>query len=103
MGSQMGNRTSSYAETIQGLKDELEVHIAKIKSATDWADFVRVYKALGTIEEIAGVPKTTLEGLLDIAPVKVPDAPVANADKKSALELGDQVETEPATEIEKGS
>jgi hypothetical protein len=105
MSSQPGSRMTSYGEAIQGLKKELETHVADLQSATQWAEFVRLYRALCTIEEIAGTPKTSLEELLGITPVpaNLPDTNPQSVEKKSALELGDQVETEPVTEIEKGA
>ena len=103
MTSQPGSRMTSYGEAIQGLKKELETHVAELQSATQWAEFVRLYRALCTIEEIAGTPKTSLEELLGITPANVPEANPQSPEKKSTLELGEQVETEPVTEIEKGA
>lgn len=103
MSSQIASRMNTYVETIEGLKKELEPHIANLRSATDWADFARLYTALCTIEELAGAPKTSLEELLGITPATVRDAFPQGAQAKSELVLGDQVETEPAAEIEKGS
>jgi hypothetical protein len=94
---------TSYAEAIQGLKKELETHVADLQSATQWAEFVRLYRALCTIEEIAGTPKTSLEELLGITRAPATDDGPQNAEKKSTLELGEQVETEPIAEIEKGA
>jgi len=102
MSSQTGTRMVCYSETIDSLKKELETYVVALKSATDWPEFERLYRALGTIEELAGVPKTTLEQLFGIAPAKAVEAP-QNAKNKSSLVLGDQVETEVATEIEKGA
>ena len=99
----MGTRPSSYAETIEGLKKELESHVANLKSATEWADFERLYRALCTVEEVSGALKTSLEELLGILPVNVQESLPQTSEKKSTLELGDQVETENATEIEKGA
>ena len=103
MSSPTGARPSSYAETIEGLKKELESHVANIKSATEWADFERLYRALCTVEELAGTRKTTLEELLGLLPVNVQEAPSRGSEKKSSLKLGEQLETETDTEIEKGS
>jgi hypothetical protein len=103
MRSQMGSRMNTYGETIEGLKKELEPHVANLRSATEWADFVRLYRALCTIEELENAPKTSLEELLGIAPGNAPAASRQDAQKKSGLALGDQVESEPAAEIEKGS
>jgi hypothetical protein len=102
MSSQTGTRMVCYSETIEGLKKELESYVATLKSATDWPEFERLYRALGTIEELAGVPKTTLEQLFGITPPNIAETP-QNAEKKSSLVLGDQLETEAAAEIEKGS
>jgi len=103
MSSQMGSRMNTYRETIEGLKRELETHVANLRSATEWVDFVRHYRELCTIEELADAPKTSLEELLGIRPANGPNAIRKNAQKKSGLALGDQVESEPAAEIEKGS
>ena len=103
MSSQMGSRMSTYRETIEGLKRELDTHVANLRSTTEWADFVRLYRALCTIEELVGTPKTSLEELLGITPANAPDASRQGAQKKSGLALGNQVESEPAAEIEKGS
>ena len=103
MTSQMGSRMNTYRETIEGMKRELETHVANLRSATEWADFVRLYRALCTTEILADAPKTTLEELLGITPASAPDAFRQGAQKKSGLALGNQVESEPAAEIEKGS
>ena len=103
MSSQMGSRMNTYSEAIEGLKKELEPYVANLRSTTEWADFVRLYRALCTIEELEDAPKTNLEELLGIRPANAPDAPRQDAQKKSGLALGDQVETEPTAEIEKGS
>ena len=102
MSSQTGSRMTSYAETIAGLKKELEIYAANLKSSPDWPEFERLYRALCTIEELAGAPKTTLEELLDLKPANAAE-PAPNPKNKSSLSLGDQIETEVATEIEKGS
>jgi hypothetical protein len=102
MNSQTGSRVTSYGETIAGLKKELEIYVVNLKSATEWPEFERLYRALCTIEELAGAPKTTLEQLLGLMPANAAEAP-QNTENKSSLALGDQVETESATEIEKGS
>jgi hypothetical protein len=94
---------NTYGETIEGLKKELQTHVAKLRSATEWADFVRLYRALCTIEEFEDAPKTSLEELLGITPANPPDAPRRDAQKKSGLALGDQIESESTAEIEKGS
>jgi len=103
MSSQMGTRFSSYSKAIEELKQELQGHIANLKSATEWAHFERLYRALCTVEELAGAPKTSLEELLGIMPANALESPLPHAAKQAGLEFGDQVETEPATEIEKGS
>jgi hypothetical protein len=102
MSSQTGSRMTSYAETIAGLKKELEIYVRNLKSSPDWPEVERLYCALVTIEELAGAPKTTLEQLFDLKPASAAEAP-QNAEFKSSLAPDDQVETEVATEIEKGS
>ena len=102
MNSQTGIRAASYGDTIAGLKKELEIYAANLKSSPDWPEFERLYRALCTIEELAGAPKTTLEQLLDLKPSNAAATP-QNPKNKSNLALGDQIETEVATEVEKGS
>jgi hypothetical protein len=94
---------NTYRETIEGLKRELAAHVANLRSTREWADFLRHYRELCTIEDLSNAPKTSLEQLLGITPVNGPNALQQDAKKKSGLALGDQVETEPAAEIEKGS
>ena len=102
MSSQIGSRMTSYAETIAGLKKELEIYVTNLKSTADWPEFERLYRALCTIEELAGAPKTSLEQLFDLQPASAAEPP-QNTEIKSSLAPDDQVETEVATEIEKGS
>jgi hypothetical protein len=102
MSSQTGIRTASYVDTIAGLKKELEIYAANLKASPDWPEFERLYRALVTIEELAGAPKTTLEQLLDLKSACAAEAP-QTSEIKSSLAPDDQVETEVATEIEKGS
>jgi len=102
MIGQTASRMTSYADTIAGLKKELEIYVTNLKSTADWPEFERLYRALCTIEELAGAPKTTLEQLLDLMPANSAEAQ-QNTENISTLALGDQVETESATEIEKGS
>ncbi|MBZ5662865.1 MAG: hypothetical protein LAO08_20890 [Acidobacteriia bacterium] len=94
---------NTYRETIEGLKRELAAHVANLRSTREWADFLRHYRELCTIEELADAPKTSLEQLLGITPANGPNTFRQDAQKKSGLALGDQVESEPAAEIEKGS
>lgn len=102
MNSQTGSRMASYADTIAGLKKELEIYVANLKSSTEWPEFERLYRALHTIEELAGTPKTTLEQSLGLLPATANDAP-QSSEIKSTLAPGDQVETEISTEIERGA
>ena len=102
MGNQTGSRMTSYSETIEGLKKELEIYVTNLKAGTEWSEFERLYRALCTIEELAGTPKTTLEQLFSLMPANALETP-QNTESNSSLALGDQVETEGATEIEKGS
>jgi len=103
MSNQTGSRMTSYTETMNGLKKELEMYIANLKSAPEWPEFERLYRALCTIEELAGEPKTTVEQLLGLTPASAPEAPSTNAEMKSALAPGEQVESEAAAEIERGA
>src|SRR5258706_1391836 len=102
MSSETGSRTANYTDTIAGLKKELEIYVTNLKSSPDWPEFERLYRALCTIEELAGAPKTTLEQLLDLKPSNAAAAP-QTPNNKSTLALGDQIETKVATEMEKSS
>lgn len=54
---------SSFNDTIEKLKSEIEVHIATLKANDAWAQVEKIYRALGTIEELEGTPKTSLAEL----------------------------------------
>jgi hypothetical protein len=54
---------SGFNETIEKLKSEIEGHISALKTNEEWVQVEKIYRALGTIEELAGVPKTTLADL----------------------------------------
>jgi hypothetical protein len=103
MSGQIGSHINTYDETIEGLKMELGTLVAHFQSSTEWSDFVRLYRALCTVEELAGAPRTSLEELFGIAPGVAPDAFRQGAQTKSELALGVQVESEPVAEIEKGA
>ena len=60
---------SSFDETIEKLKSEIETHVATIKSNEAWSQVEKIYRALGTIEELAGTPKTSLAELFGFADV----------------------------------
>jgi hypothetical protein len=57
---------SSLTETIDKLKSEIGTHITIIKSNPSWAEVDKLYRALGTIEELAEVPRTSLVQLFGI-------------------------------------
>ena len=88
MSDQMGTRPVSYADTITGLKKELQTHVANLKSATEWSDFERLYRALRTVEELAGAPKTTLEELLGIVPASPQETSPQSPENNPTLESG---------------
>jgi len=54
---------SEFEPMIETLKAQLETHIATIKSNDAWSQVEKIYRALGTIEELAGTPKTSLSTL----------------------------------------
>jgi hypothetical protein len=58
---------STFNETIEKLKSEIEVHVAMLKSNEAWSQVEKIYRALGTIEELEGVPKTSLAELFGFA------------------------------------
>lgn len=60
---------SSFDETIEKLRTEIETHVATIKSNDAWSQVEKIYRALGTIEELAGVPKTSLAELFGFTDV----------------------------------
>jgi hypothetical protein len=57
---------SNFDETIEKLKGEIDGHVAVLKSNESWLQIEKIYKALGTIEELAGVPPTSLVQLLGV-------------------------------------
>jgi len=57
----------SFAETIAKLKSEIEAHVAAIKSEPSWTQVEKLYRALGTIEELAEQPRTPLVELFGIS------------------------------------
>lgn len=101
MSSQTGPRSIAYAETIANLKTEIEGLIRKLKASDNWLAMEKNYRALLAIEEIAGIPKTTLEDLFTLADKSSDTTPTP--EKKSDLALGDPEEPEAAAEIEKGA
>jgi hypothetical protein len=54
---------SNFNETIEKLKAEIETHIATLKANPAWEQAEKIYRALGTIEELSGTPKTPLAEL----------------------------------------
>jgi hypothetical protein len=59
--------SDSFSETIEKLRAEIETHVSSIKSQPAWIQVEKLYRALGTIEELAEVPKTTLADLFGFA------------------------------------
>ena len=53
-------------DTIIKLKSEIESHVATIKSDPAWTQIDKLYRALGTIEELAEQPRTSLVELFGI-------------------------------------
>jgi hypothetical protein len=51
---------STFDETIEKLKAEIEGHVSALKANDAWSQVEKIYRALGTIEELAGAPKTQL-------------------------------------------
>jgi hypothetical protein len=54
---------SGFNDTIEKLKSEIEGHIATLKGNDAWVQTEKIYRALGTIEELAGAPRTSLAEL----------------------------------------
>jgi hypothetical protein len=57
---------SSLNETIEKIKSEIGGHVDIIKSNPSWAEVEKLYRALGTIEELAEAPHTSLVELFGI-------------------------------------
>jgi hypothetical protein len=58
--------SGSLTETIEKLKSEIGVHVLIIKSNPSWAEVEKLYRALGTIEELADQPRSSLVELFGI-------------------------------------
>jgi hypothetical protein len=58
---------TGFDETLEKLKGEIEENIAALKSNEAWSQVEKLFRALGTIEELAGVEKTTLADLFGFA------------------------------------
>lgn len=58
---------NTFDETIEKLKAEIEGHVATLKGNETWAQVEKIYRALGTIEELAGLPRTSLAELFGFA------------------------------------
>lgn len=54
---------SSFDETIEKLKSEIEANVQTLKENSAWTQVEKLYLALGTIEELSGLPKTSLADL----------------------------------------
>jgi hypothetical protein len=58
---------SGFEETIEKLRKEIEGHIRDLKQTEAWAQTDKIYRALGTIEELAGQSRTSLAELFGFA------------------------------------
>ena len=58
--------SDGFTDTITKLKSEIESHVAAIKSDPAWTQIEKLYRALGTIEELAETPRTSLVELFGI-------------------------------------
>jgi len=61
----------SFSDTIEKLRSEIGGHVSQIKSQAAWSQIEKLYRALGTIEELAEVPRTTLADLFGFADAAV--------------------------------
>jgi hypothetical protein len=103
MNNPTGIHPSTYDETITRLRSEMAAQAGALKSRPEWAEIERIYRALRTVEELSGAGKSTLEQLLGLNVAgSTPNAEKPRA-KTSHLDLGEQLESEEAAEIEKGS
>jgi hypothetical protein len=98
-----GTHTPSNNEIIAKLKHETESHVAELKSANAWGQFEKLYEALGTVEQVAGVRKTSLEELFGLSGASAPSPSLKPAGQESELSLGESLEPETVAEIEKGA
>jgi hypothetical protein len=57
----------TFNDTITKLRSEIEGHVAAIKGEPSWAQIEKLYRALGTIEELADQPRTSLVELFGIS------------------------------------
>lgn len=53
----------TFEQTIEKLKEEIEGHVETLKANPEWSQVEKLYKALGTIEELASAPRTSLAEL----------------------------------------
>jgi hypothetical protein len=58
--------SDSFTETIAKLKSEIEGHVVSMKAQPSWTQIEKLYRALGTIEELAETPRTSLVELFGI-------------------------------------
>ena len=102
MISQTGSRRNTYEETIAKLKQEMDGYLDTIKTSDAWPRLESAYRAMVAIEELAGNPRTTLDQLFALTPTpKAP--PLQPSEAAPNLALGDQQESEAASELEKGA
>jgi hypothetical protein len=103
MNNPTGIHPDTHNETITRLRSEIAAHAGALKSCPEWVEIERIYRALRTVEELSGAGKSTLEQLLGLNVLgSTPDTEEPRA-KVSQLDLGEQLESEEAAEIEKGS
>jgi hypothetical protein len=95
MSSQAGNRTGTYKETIERLRLEISRHVALLRTNELWSELSRDYRALLEIEELAGLPKTKLEDLLDLGYKNVTGKHLAEKDDTNKVRTRND-RTEPA-------
>jgi|HubBroStandDraft_6_1064221.scaffolds.fasta_scaffold246140_2 hypothetical protein len=81
---------SGFDETIEKLRSEIEGHIATLKATEAWTQAEKIYRALGTIEELAGTSKTSLAelfGFSDASAVSVTQGEFMGMDALDAAKL----------------
>jgi hypothetical protein len=59
--------SNGFTDTIEKLRGEIGSHISALKNNPEWAQVEKLYRALGTIEELADVPRSTLADLFGFA------------------------------------
>jgi hypothetical protein len=99
----MSSGSASYLETVERLRVELTNHVAALKSTAQWSAVEKLWGAICALQDLAGMPRMSVEELFALAPVDGQQPALQPTGKGAGLALGPQEEPEAATELEKGS